>query len=150
MKTRSVVVGSLAVALAFGLTACGGSKKSGTGPIPTDLGPVGKASIRAALRSSPNFKIFPRQVASMSCQIPRGGPYVPGKMRLDGICTTRFIPASPPGAGGVVTVSPTERWHYPASSERKWHTTWIILVAHGRVLKAETRTTGATPPQSWI
>jgi hypothetical protein len=150
MKVRSVVVGHLVLALSVGLTACGGSKKSPTGVIPTDLGPVGKASIRAALQSSPNFKIFPRQVASTSCQIPRGGPYVPGKMRLDGTCTTRLIPASPPGAGGVVTVTLTERWHYPTSSKRQSHTTWIIPVAHGRVLKAETRTIGATPPQSWI
>jgi hypothetical protein len=149
MKTRSVLIGALVVALAAGLTACGGSKKAATGVIPTDLGPVGRASIRAALRSSPNFKIFPRQVASISCQIPRGGPYVPGKMRLDGTCTTRFIPATPPG-DGVVTVALTERWHYPASSKRWWRTTWIISVAHGHVLKAESRTTGAAPPQSWI
>jgi hypothetical protein len=150
MKARSVVVGSLVLALAAGLTACGGSKRSGTGVIRTDLGPVGRASIRAALMSSPNFKIFPRQVASISCRIPRGGPYVPGKMRLDGTCTTRFIPASPPGAGGVVTVVLTERWRYPSGSKRQSHTTWIVPVAHGHVLNAETHTTGASPPQSWF
>jgi hypothetical protein len=71
-------------------------------------------------------------------------------MRLAGTCTTRFIPASPPGAGGVVTVAFTERWHYPATGKRWWHTTWIVSVAHGHVLKAETHATGATPPQSWV
>ena len=150
MKTRSLLIGALVLALAAGLTACGGSKKASTEGITPHLGPVGKASIRAALRSSPNFRIFPRQVTSVSCQIPRGGPYVPGKMRLHGTCTTRFIPASPPGAGGVVRVALTERWHYPAGSKRWSHTTWIIAVAHGHVLKAETHTTGAAPPQSWI
>ena len=141
---------AVVLAVAAGLTACGGSKKAETGAITPDLGPVGKASIRAARRSSVVFKIFPRRVTSIACRIPHGGPYVPGKMRLDGICTTRFIPASPPGAGGVVEVAFTERWHYPAGSKRWWHAAWIISVAHGHVLKAETHTTGATPPQSWL
>ena len=149
MKARHVLIGALAVALAAGLTACGGSKKAAKDVATPNVGPVGRASIRAALHSSPNFKIFPRQVTSISCRIPRGGPYVPGKMQLDGTCTTRLIPASPPG-DGVVTVALTERWHYPASSKRRWHTTWIVPVAHGQILKAETRTTGAAPPQSWI
>lgn len=160
MKAQSVVIGVLAFALAAGLTACGGSKKVGTGVI-RQAGPAGlgdsEATIRAARRSSPNFKIFPRQVSSVACQIPRGGPYVPGKMRLDGTCATQLLTYHPPkgikgghGTIGIVEVAFTERWHYPTGTRRWWHATYIVLVRHGHVLKRDTHCTGATPPQSWI
>ena len=159
MKARSVLVAVLALALAAGLTACGGSKRVGTGVVRW-AGPAGsgdgEASIRAARGSSPNFKIFPRRVSSIACQIPRGGPYVPGKMRLSGTCATQLRTYRPPkgiegghGTVGTLEVVFTERWHYPVSSKRWWHATWVVPVRHGHVLKGATRVTG-TPPQSWV
>lgn len=160
MKVRSVLVVALVPVLAAGLAACGGSKKANT-QTAIGIGAVaqahGTADIGAARRSSPNFKIFPSQVSSIACQIPRGGPYVPGKMRLNGTCATRLRTYHPPkgikgghGTVGTVEVVFTERWHYPASSKRWWHATWFIPVRQGQVLKGAARVTGATPPQSWI
>jgi len=163
MKARSVVIGVLALALAAGLTACGGSKKRGVtvaispAPSPPSQSRTATDEIRAARRSSVDFKIFPLHVSSIHCQIPRGGPYVPGKMRLDGTCATQLLTYHPPkgingghGTVGTVEVAFTERWHYPAGSKRWWHATYIVLVQHGHVLKRETHSTGATPPQSWV
>jgi hypothetical protein len=110
--------------------------------------------IRAARKSSPDFKIFPRRVSSVACRIPRGGPYVPGKMWLDGMCATHLRTYHPPkgihgghGTVGIVEVAFTERWRY--GSKRWWHATYVVLVRHGYVLKRDTRSAGAAPPQSW-
>lgn len=161
MKTRSALAVAVALALAAGLTACGGSKKAGAGGVSPNFGQSGHFAnnyIRAARASSPNFKMFPRRVSSIACQIPRGGPYTPGKMRLKGICTTRLRAYHPPkgiqgghGTVGIVEVAFTERWHYPAGSKRWGGTsTYIVLVRNGHVLKRDTHSIGATPPQSWI
>lgn len=159
MRVRRALIAALVLVFAASLTACG-SKKAGTGVITPAVGQAGHLatdSIQAARASSADFKIFPRRAASVACQIPRGGPYVPGKMRLDGTCTTQLRSYHPPkgiqgGHGTVRTVEVvfTERWHYPAGSKRSWRSIWIVLVRNDRVLKADTRSTGATPPQSWI
>jgi hypothetical protein len=158
MKARCVLPAVVLIAMTAGLAACGGSKKAGRTPVisPVATAPL-IANIRAARRSSVVFKIFPLHESSIACQIPRGGPYVPGKMRLDGTCTTQIrtyhgSKTNPGGHGsvGIAEVALTERWQYPASNKRWWHTTWIVLVKQGHVLKADTHTTGATPPQSWI
>jgi hypothetical protein len=163
MKARRVLIAALLLVSAGGLTACGGSKKDAVttaiSPAPTPPGQsrTTTADIRAARRSSVDFKIFPLHVSSIRCQIPRGGPYVPGKMRLDGSCATQLLTYHPPkgikgghGTIGMVEVAFTERWHYPAGNRRWWHSTYIVLVRHGHVLKRDTHRTGATPPQSWI
>ena len=163
MKARRVLIGALVLVLAAGLSACGGSKKGGgttaisPAPTPPSQSRSETADIRAARSSSVDFKIFPLHVSSIRCQIPRGGPYVPGKMQLDGTCATQLLTyhgskTNPGGHGsiGIVEVAFTERWHYPAGSKRWWHATYIVLVRHGHVLKRDTHSTGATPPQSWI
>lgn len=78
-------------------------------------------------------------------------------MQLDGSCTTQLRTYHPPkgikgghGTVGIVEVAFTERWHYPAGSKRSWRSTYIVLVRNGHVLKRDTRSTGAAPPQSWI
>jgi len=165
MKARRVLIAALVLVLAAGLTACGGSKKGGVttavspAPTPPIQSRTTTADIRAARSSSVDFKIFPLHVSSIACQIPRGGPPPPpGKKALiQGTCATQLLTyhgskTNPGGHGsiGIVEVAFTERWHYPAGSKRWWRSTYIVLVRHGQVLKRDTHSTGATPPQSWI
>jgi hypothetical protein len=152
MTMRCVLVVAVALVLAAGLTACGASKKLGTGVVER---PSATKNIRAARDSRPNFKIFPLRVSSVACRIPRGGPYSPGKMWLDGMCSTQLRTYHPPrgirgghGTAGTVEVAFTERWRY--GSKRWWHATYIVPVRYGQVFKSETRSTGAAPPQSWM
>jgi hypothetical protein len=162
MKARSALAIAVALALVVCLSACGGSKKVGTGVV-RQAGPAGlgdsEGSIRAARQSSPSFKIFPRQVSSIACQIPRGGPPPPPgrKALIPGTCATQLLAYHPPkgirgghGTIGIVEVAFTERWHYPAGSKRWYRSTYIVLVRNGHVLTRDTHNTGAAPPQSWI
>jgi hypothetical protein len=162
MRARGVLLAALLLALAVSLTACGGSKESGVttvvspAPSPPSQSRSTTVDIRAARRSGVEFKIFPLRVSSIRCQIPRGGPYVPGKMRLDGTCSTEILPYHPPkgikgghGTNGIFEVAFTERWHYPTGSKRWWRATFIVMVRHWREVYG-VRRTGATPPQSWI
>src|SRR5271154_7203980 len=145
---RKALVVAVVAALVAGVTACGASKKVGTGAA-RHFTPD---SIRAARASSPNFKIFPARVASVACRIPRGGPYAPGKMWLAGTCATQLrMPAGIHGGHGtagrvlpLIDVAFTERWRY--GSKRWWHATYIVRVPHGHVRVRDTRITGAAPP----
>lgn len=145
----------LLLAVAAGLTACGEGKKATVASNVAEPR-MAAADIRAARRSSVNFKIFPLRVSTVRCQIPRGGPYVPGTMRLDGTCTTQVQTYSQEGnrgghgTVGIVEVAFTERWRWPITGKRWWRATYIVLVRQGHVLKGETRTTGVAPPQSWL
>lgn len=79
-------------------------------------------------------------------------------MRLKGICATQLRTYHAPkgikgghGTVGIVEVAFTERWHYPWGSKRWGGTsTYIVLVRNGHVLKRDTHSIGAAPPQSWI
>lgn len=96
----------------------------------------------ARLSDNGLFKIFPDQISSVACQVPRGGGLETGPWRLLGTCTTQIRN----NFGQDVQVVFTERWHWPG--ERSWQHTWIVVVGPtGHVISTQSR--GVAPPQSW-
>lgn len=147
------------LAMAAGLTACGESKKAaqerearvGMAVLVQGIALQREsADIRAARQSSVVFKIFPLHSSSSACEIPRGGPNVPGKMRLAGTCITSVRTSPGPGLEPVIAVVFTEEWRYPSGSKHVFHATWIVPVKDRHALKGQTVTKGSTPPQSWV
>jgi hypothetical protein len=152
MKARGIVPVVLALAVAAGVTACGGSEKVGTsvasphlGRVSPAVGPVGSTVIRTARRSSAIFKIFPPRASTVACLIPHGGAAA-GRFR--GTCTSEIRTSAGPGPNPLVEVVFTERWHYRGNTGRWWHTTWLLGVRHGRVIGTSIR--GSGPPQFWL
>ena len=102
-------------------------------------------AVAVARRSSSVLHIFPAQLGSGACRIPRGGVNLAAST-FAGRCVTEYASATRQSvAAGGVRIRFAERWGRGGSAARA---AWIVTVRYRDGSVVDTQVTGQ-PPQLW-